>query len=104
LWWHGGAGVEPGFFAFGQRLFEKVARSVKTQHRQPPLTRAAATGDGAGQVLKPQLAPQHGVGGFGQRGAFARPQLALLAEKTRHHGVCRVFQQQRAAHQFGGSI
>ena len=58
----------------------------------------------AGQGLKAQLVAQHGVGGFGQRGAFARAQAAVLPKKARDHAVGWVLKQQHLLHQGGAGI
>jgi len=55
-------------------------------------------------VLVQRLAAQHGVGGFGQRGALARAQAAVLAKELRHHGIGRVVQAQHAQHQVAGGF
>ena len=95
------AGFQPGLFLRAERGAKKIARTVKAQNGQPPFARAAAR---ARQKFIQGLAPQHGVGGFGQRGAFTRAKRAVFAKEAGDHGVGRMVQAQDLAHQFGGGI
>jgi len=98
---HGVAGFEPAFFLHAQGAVEKIARAMKAQNRQAPLLGPRAR---AREVFEQQLFTQHGIDGLGQRRAFARAQVAVLAKKARHHGVGRVLEAQRAAHEIGASV
>ena len=93
--WHGITLFQPGFFCGVECRFQQIARAGKAQNGQSALARSAAR---AGQGLKAQLVAQHGVGGFGQRGAFARAQAAVLPKKARDHAVGRVLKQQHLLH------
>ena len=98
---HRGGGIEPGRLSGGQRAFDVVAVSVKTQHGQFALAR---TGARTGQILEQQLLAQHGVRGFSQCVALAGPQVAVFAEKTGHHGIGRVVKLQYLLHQGGAGV
>ena len=87
--------VEPFLFLLGQGALEKIARTMlsacagasglcvevmrKPQDGQTTLFGARTRG---GHVIEQQLFAQHGVDRFRQRGALARPQAPVVAEKT----------------------
>ena len=95
------ASVQPGFFLVTERTAQKIAGAVKAQNRQAALFGAAARGR---QVVKKQLFTQHRVDGFSHGGAFAGAQAFVITEKARHCGVCRMFEAQCQAHQFGAGV
>ena len=97
----GVAFVEPLHLGRAECCLDETARAGKAQNGQAALARAAAR---TGQRLEQGFLAQHGVGGFGQRGAFTRAQVAVLAEIARHHGVGRVFKSQDLRYQFGAGI
>jgi hypothetical protein len=92
---------QPFFFLLGQRALEEVARAVKAENGQPALFRAAARG---GEVVEQQFLAQHRVDGFGQCGALARPQPAVVAKKARHDGVGGVVEFEGEPDEFGTDV
>ena len=93
--------VQPLGFLLAQRGLEEIARGVEAQDGEAALLGAAAR---AGQRFKQGLLAQHGVRGFGQGGALARPQVAVVAEIAGHHGVGGVLELEGQLDQFGASV
>ena len=97
----GVAVVEPALFDSSERALQEVARTVKAEDGHAPLLRPAA---GRRQVVEQQLLAQHGVDGFGQRGALARPERAVVAEEAGDNLVGWMIEFQDQADQFGAGI
>ena len=90
-----GRSISHGLFAMGQPLGfggrqggqQGIVIAGKGQNGQAALQRAAAA---LRPCLKLELAAQNGVNGFGDKGAVAWPQRALVAKIVGNHLICGV--------------
>ena len=88
-----GCSISHGLFAMGQPLGfcgcqggqQGIVIAGKGQNGQAALQRAAAA---LRPCLKLELAAQNGVNGFGNKGAFAWSQRALVAKIVRNYLIC----------------